>query len=262
MTIGQGTVTTEQKKHVFLIGLNRSAKYNAFDTFMIDALAQALTDYEQNPELRCAVIFAHGEHFTTGLDLMQLQPLLQSGKSLFPEDKINPWGTSGKLTTKPVIVAVHGYCFTAGIELMLNADIALASEDSQFSQMEVQRGILPFGGATIRFVQAAGWSNAMRYILTGDRFNAQTALQMNLISEILPKTQLLNHAIQLAERIAQAAPLAVQASLLSARQAITQGSAYAMQQLPLHLSNLLSSEDAKEGAIAMQQRRDPNFKGK
>ncbi len=258
----QGKVSTEQKEHIFLIGLDRAEKRNAFDSHMINALAQALTDYELNPDLRCAVIFAHGDHFTAGLDLFQLQPFLQSGQSLFPQDKINPWGTSGERRKKPVIVAVNGICFTAGIELMLNADIAIASDDSRFAQMEVQRGILPFGGATIRFVQAAGWSNAMRYILTGDTFDAETALKMNLITEICPAEYLLDRAMELAHNISLAAPLAVQACLASAHEAQHLGMDEALARLPSHLQPLLQSEDAFEGVMAMQQKRPPQFKGR
>lgn len=262
MTIHQGKVSLEQKEHILLIGLDRAEKRNAFDSHMIEALTQAIIDYEANPDLRCAVIFAHGEHFTSGLDLFQLQPLLGSGQPIFPADKINPWGTSTILKTKPVIVAVQGICFTAGIELLLNADIAIAAEDTRFAQMEVQRGILPFGGATIRFVQAAGWSNAMRYILTGDQFDAQTALKMNLISEICPNEQLFERALQLAQSISQAAPLAVQASLASAQDALHLGVNQALQNLQQHLRPLLTSQDAVEGVIAMREKRAPQFKGK
>lgn len=262
MDIQQGKVSLLHQDHICLIGLDRAEKRNAFDSHMIEALAQALTDYEHHPELRCAVIFAHGDHFTAGLDLMQLQPILQSGQSLFPTDKINPWGTSGERRKKPVIVAVKGFCFTAGIELMLNADIAIAAHDTQFAQMEVQRGILPFGGATVRFVQAAGWSNAMRYILTGDTFDADTAFRMNLISEICPTEELLNRAIALAQRISQAAPLAIQASLHAAHDAQQLGIDEALRRLPEHLYPLLRTEDAIEGVMAMQQKRLPQFKGR
>ena len=127
----------------------------------------------------------------------------------FSENEINPWGTVGRKLSKPLIVAVQGYCYTAGIELFLNADIAIASENTQFAQMEVQRGILPFGGATARFIQAAGWAKAMRYLLTGDSFDAKAAFDMNLITEISPEGTELKRAIELAEHIAQAAPLAV-----------------------------------------------------
>ena len=221
---------------------------------MIKDLSLALTEYENNNALRCAVIFAHGEHFTAGLDLVELQPKLATGVFDFSENEINPWGTVGRKLSKPLIVAVQGYCYTAGIELFLNADITIASENTQFAQMEVQRGILPFGGATARFTQAAGWAKAMRYLLTGDSFNAQAAFDMNLITEICPEGSQLNRAIELAEHVAQAAPLAVKATLASAREAINEGYEVAFKQLQSHLQPLLTTEDVQEGVFAMLQK--------
>ena len=256
----QGKVSREVRDHIMLIGLDRATKRNAFDSYMIHDLSVALTEYEDGEDLRCAVIFAHGEHFTAGLDLVELQPKLASGVFHFNSNEINPWGTSSRKRTKPVIVAVQGYCYTAGIELMLNADLVIAQENTQFAQMEVQRGILPFGGATIRFVQAAGWTKAMRYLLTGAPFSAQDALAMNLITEI-STTVPLDRALELAEHICRAAPLAVQATLASAQEATLQGAEVAFSNLQLHLNPLLHSQDAQEGVMAMLERRAPKFKG-
>ena len=257
----QGKVSREVRDNIMLIGLDRAEKRNAFDSYMIHDLSVALTKYEDGEDLRCAVIFAHGEHFTAGLDLVELQPKLASGVFHFNPNEINPWGTSSRKRTKPVIVAVQGYCYTAGIELMLNADLVIAQENTQFAQMEVQRGILPFGGATVRFVQAAGWTKAMRYLLTGAPFSAQDALAMNLITEI-STTAPLDRALELAEHICRAAPLAVQATLASAQEATLQGAEVAFSNLQLHLNPLLHSQDAQEGIMAMLERRAPQFKGK
>lgn len=257
----QGNVSHEIRGQVMLIGLDRAEKRNAFDSQMIHELSLALTEYEDHPGLRCAVIFAHGEHFTAGLDLAELQPKLASGVFDFAENQINPWGTGARKRAKPVIAAVQGYCFTAGIELMLNADLVIAQDNCQFAQMEVQRGILPFGGATVRFVQAAGWAKAMRFLLTGERFSAQAALEMNLINEITEAAPL-SRAIELAEQICRAAPLAVQATLASAQEGVMQGPEAAFARLQQHLQPLLRSEDAQEGVMAMLQRRDPKFQGK
>ncbi|AYA02636.1 enoyl-CoA hydratase [Acinetobacter sp. WCHAc010034] len=257
----QGNVSHEIRGQVMLIGLDRAEKRNAFDSQMIHELSLALTEYENHPGLRCAVIFAHGEHFTAGLDLAELQPKLASGVFDFAENQINPWGTGARKRAKPVIAAVQGYCFTAGIELMLNADLVIAQDNCQFAQMEVQRGILPFGGATVRFVQAAGWAKAMRFLLTGERFSAQAALEMNLINEITEAPPL-SRAIELAEQICRAAPLAVQATLASAQEGVMQGPEAAFARLQQHLQPLLRSEDAQEGVMAMLQRRDPKFQGK
>ncbi|OTG56188.1 enoyl-CoA hydratase [Acinetobacter sp. ANC 3903] len=261
MSQQQGKVSREIRRSLFLIGLDRAAKRNAFDSHMIYDLSLALTEYEDDPELRCAVIFAHGDHFTAGLDLVELQAKLQTGVFDFELGQINPWGTSSRPRKKPVIVAVQGICYTAGIELMLNADIVIAQDNCQFAQMEVQRGILPFGGATVRFVQAAGWSKAMRYLLTGDPFDATTALDLNLITEITTDTPL-QRAIELAEHIVQAAPLAVQATLASAKEAAEQGTETAFAHLQQHLTPLLKTQDVQEGVMAMLQRRAPEFKGR
>lgn len=261
MSEQQGRVSREIRGHLFLIGLDRAEKRNAFDSHLIQDLSLALTEFEDHPELRCAVIFAHGEHFTAGLDLVELQPKLTSGVFDFTANQINPWGTTSRQRKKPVVVAVQGFCFTAGIELMLNADIVVAHHDTQFAQMEVQRGILPFGGATVRFVQTAGWNKAMRYLLTGDRFDATTALDMNLITEITNEAPL-ERALAIAESIAQAAPLAVQATLAAAQDALKHGPTYAFEHLNDHLQPLLKTQDVQEGVMAMLQRRAPNFQGK
>ncbi len=262
MTTSQGKISREKRGHLYLIGLDRAEKRNAFDSHMIQDLSLALTEYEDDAELRCAVIFAHGDHFTAGLDLVELQPKLNDGIFNFSPTQINPWGTIGRQRSKPLVVAVQGYCYTAGIELMLNADIVVANENTQFTQIEVQRGILPFGGATVRFVQATGWAKAMKYILTGDLFYAETAYEMNLITEIVSGNNQLIRALELAERIANAAPLAVQATLASAHQAFLHSPEYAFKNLQKLLEPLLATEDAVEGVKAMLERREAKFKGK
>ncbi len=85
-----GKVSREMIDHIMLIGLDRVAKRNAFDSHMIEDLSLALTEYENNPELRCAVIFAHGDHFTAGLDLVELQPKIPHGIFNFADAQINP----------------------------------------------------------------------------------------------------------------------------------------------------------------------------
>ncbi len=255
-------ITYETDGYICLIGLNRADKRNAFDSHMIQQLSEALTHYDNDDDLRCALIFAHGEHFTAGLDLMELQDKWDKGAFEFNDDEIDPWGISGKLRTKPVVVAVQGTCFTAGIELMLNSDVVIASDNCNFAQMEVQRGIMPFGGATVRFIQAAGWQKAMPYLLTGKAFDAQTADNLNLVSEVVPNGEEYERAMTIAQEICKAAPLGVQGLLSSAQDVSRSGIAAALANIHSYLPHLFYSEDAKEGAMAMIERREAKFKGR
>ena len=255
-------ITYETDSYICLIGLNRADKRNAFDSHMIKQLSEALTNYESDDNLRCALIFAHGEHFTAGLDLMELQDKWDKGAFDFNDNEIDPWGIGGKLRSKPVVVAVQGTCFTAGIELMLNSDVVIASDNCNFAQMEVQRGIMPFGGATVRFIQAAGWQKAMPYLLTGKAFDAQTADRLNLVSEVVPNGEEYERAMTIAKEICQAAPLGVQGLLSSAQDVSRSGTAAALANIHSYLPHLFHSEDAKEGAMAMVERREAEFKGR
>ncbi len=254
-------VTRERHGHVLLIGLDRVAKRNAFDLDLLNELSLAYGELEADNEARVAVVFAHGEHFTAGLDLLSATPDLAKGWQA-PPGGCDPWGVfAGPRVSKPVIVAVQGYCLTIGIELMLAADINLCASNTRFAQKEVQRGIFPFGGATLRLHQVAGWGNAMRWLLTGDEFDAHEALHLGLVQEVMASEDLLPRAIELAQRIARQAPLGVQATLMSARQARYEGETVAAKELPALAKKLLESEDAREGVRSMVERRAGVFKG-
>ena len=255
-------ITYETQEHICLIGFNRADKRNAFDSHMIIQLSETLTNYDNDDDLRCAIIFAHGEHFTAGLDLMELQDKVDKGIFEFEDNQIDPWGVGGKLRSKPIVVAIKGTCFTAGIELMLNSDVVIASDNSNFAQMEVQRGIMPFGGATVRFVAAAGWQKAMPYLLTGKNFDAQTADKLGIVSEVVPNGEEYERALTIAKEICQAAPLGVKGLISSAQDAVNNGAGVALGNIHGYLPELFHSEDAKEGAMAMVERRAAEFVGK
>jgi enoyl-CoA hydratase/carnithine racemase len=256
-------VTVERKGHVLLIGLDRPNKLNAFDFAMLVGLARAVTELEEDKELRAGVIFAHGSAFTSGLDLAEMAPLIARGEAVLAPQLIDPWQIHGdKVRKKPLLIAIHGKCWTLGIELALACDVVVASADAVFAQVEVQRGILPFGGATIRFVEAAGWGNAMRYMLTGDEFTAEDAHRLNVVQEVVPQGKALERATEIAQRIAEQAPLGVQATIASARQAILEGPEQARKELLPTVSKLLRSEDSKEGLKSFLERRAAHFVGK
>lgn len=190
------------------MGLNRPAKRNAFNIEMVEELGRAYERLERDDELWVGVLYAMGDNFTAGLDLVDVAPRLVGGVMEWPDDARNPWRNDGLPWTKPVVAAAHGWCLTLGLELLLAADIRIASEDTRFAQLEVQRGIYPFGGATTRLPRDAGWGNAMRWLLTGDEFDAAEALRIGVVSEVVEVGTQLDRAVELAERIAErSAPL-------------------------------------------------------
>lgn len=255
-------ITLEVRGHVAIIGINRPEKRNAFDRAMLRAFAQAMTDADGDPGVRCMVVHAVGNHFSAGLDLADVAPGVAQGEGLAPPDIIDPWATHGRRRTKPLILAVQGIAFTLSIELVLAADITVAAEDVRFGQIEIKRGIFPFGGATLRFPQVAGWGNAMRYLLTGDEFGAQEAYRLGLVQEVVEKGRQLERALALAETVAKQAPLGVQATLASAWQTLHEGPDAAARALLPKIRELMSSEDAAEGVQSFLERREGRFKGR
>lgn len=258
-------ITTERRGHVLLIGLNRPRKRNAFTRAMLDQLALAYGELEDDDELRAGVLFAHGDHFTGGLDLADVTPALQAdGEIAIPEGGRQPWRLDGEPYAKPLVTAVQGWCFTLGIELLLASDVRIAARDAQFTQLEVQRGIYPFCGATLRFPREAGWGNAMRWLLTGDAFDAAEAHRIGLVQEIAESAAAARErAIELAERIATvAAPLGVRATLLSAQAAIPAREREAATTLQRDAIPLMRSEDGAEGLASFVERRAARFTGR
>ncbi|MGZ3422798.1 MAG: crotonase/enoyl-CoA hydratase family protein [Polyangiales bacterium] len=253
-------ITTEKRGHLLLIGLDRPAKRNAFDPQMFEELAAAYTVMENDADVRCGVLFAHGDHFTGGLDLVKMAPTFAAGRFPMKDGDVDPLGLYGPVRTKPMVGAVQGMCFTIGIELMLACDVRVAGRTAKFSQVEVKRGIFPFGGATIRFARETGWGNAMRWILTGEDFDAMEAHRIGLVQEI--DDQPIERAIAIATTIADQAPLGVRTTMLEARRAAAPDEAAHAKHLFQALGPIMQSEDAREGMMSFVERRAAKFTGR
>jgi enoyl-CoA hydratase len=257
------TISLERDGHVLVIGLNRPDKRNAFNVAMLADLSRAYALLESDDTLRAGVLFARGDHFTAGLDLVDVGPNILAGRSPFPEGGRDPWRLDGPWT-KPMVAAAHGWCLTLGIELLLAADIRIAAAGTRFAQMEVLRGIYPFGGATIRLPRQVGWGNAMRWLLTGDEFDAEEARRIGLVQEVVADgAAALARARDIAHTIAdRAAPLGVQAALASAQLAGAEGDAAAIERLRPEVRRLFATADAAEGVQSFVERRPARFEGR
>lgn len=259
---GTDLITVERDGHVLLIGLNRVDKRNALNPEMSSGIARAYTRLDEDDSLRAGVLFAHGNTFTSGIDLPAMAESMAQDRPSAPSDVVSPLGLGGRPCRKPVVVAVQGRCYTVGIEYILAADIAVAAEDAVFAQLEVARGIFPLAGANWRFPERVGWGNAMRYLLTADEFDAAEALRIGLVQEVVPVGQQHDRALAIAQRIASRAPLGVQATLANARRGLHEGEAAAYAEIAPTRVRLFATEDAREGVRAMVERREPRFEGR
>ena len=257
----QGRIITELDGRVLLIGIDRTAKRNGFSLKMLRELALAFTRLQEDPQARCGLVYAEGAHFTAGLQLDQVGPHMAAGNPVFPPGTIDPMSLRPPLRDKPVVAAVQGICFTLGIELMLACDVVIAADDCRFAQIEVKRGIMPTGGATMRFVERAGWGNAQRYLLTGDEFDAREAYRLGFVQEIVAPGVQKARALAIARSIARQAPLAVRASLASSKRYVDRGPVGMAAEMDETQRVLSQSADAAEGLRSFVERREANFEG-
>jgi enoyl-CoA hydratase len=259
-----GSIDTSVHGGILQICINRPAKRNGFTPKMFLELGQAYTRLDDDPALRVGVLYAAGDHFTAGLDLPTIAPLMQRGEKAVPHGLVDPLnlGMEGyRRRTKPMVVAVKGITYTLGIELMLAADIVVAASDCRFSQLEVQRGIMATGGATLRMAERAGAGNALLHLLTADVFGADEALRLNFVQKIVAPDQVLNEAMRIAELIAAQAPLAVVATRQNVLKAIEHGPLLAMHDFIGVQQHLSKSKDAAEGVASFVERRPARFTG-
>ncbi len=257
-------ILTSQHGHVLLIELNRPEKKNAADMALLHELSAAYGELDRNPELRVGVLAAVGSDFTAGLDLADVAPHIKDGRlGMVAPEGCDPWRMgNGPECRKPVVLAVNGLCLTLGIELAAASDVVVAAENTRFGQIEVARGILPFGGATLRLPKRIGWGAAMQWMLGAGMHDAAEAHRLVLVQEVVPEAELRERALAIAEQIAQQAPLAVQATLANARLAEREGEAAAIAGLPALLEQLARTEDAQTAIAAFLSGQAPEFHGK
>ncbi len=260
-----GSVDCTVQGPLLMIAINRPAKRNGFTPKMFKELGEAYTRLDDDPALRVGVLHALGAHFTAGLDLPSIAPQMRRGEKSVPLGLVDPLdlGMAGyRRRTKPMVVAVKGITYTLGIELMLAADVVIAADDCRFSQLEVKRGIMATGGATLRMAERAGLGNAMLHLLTGDEFGSAEALRLNFVQRVVPAGQELDVAVTIATAIAAQAPLAVVATRLNVLKALEHGPVVAMHDFIEVQRGLANSQDAKEGVDSFIERRDARFTGR
>ncbi len=252
------TFLYEKKDKIAIMTINRPEAMNAFTAEMLAAMDAAFEDFSNDDDLWVAILTAAGDKaFSSGMDLKEAIPLLQSGDELGYEDHTKrPFSD----VFKPIIGAVNGHCIAGGLEFLQGTDLRIAAEHATFGLGEVRWGIIPTGGTHIRLPRQIPWAVAMELLLTGRPIDAQRAYNIGLINRVVPAAELMDAALELAQTICKNGPLAVRTAKEIAVRSLGLEPGFVLEKALG--SRVLSSEDAKEGPRAFAEKRKPKFTGR
>jgi enoyl-CoA hydratase len=254
-------ILVEKRDKVAVITINRPDKLNALNSKVHTEGVAALDELRKDDSVRVVVITGAGEKsFIAGADISEFAdqtPISQ--RNLFHE---KTFFNSIDAFPKPVIAMINGFCLGGGNELALACDIRIASENAKFGQPEINLGIMCGGGGTQRLTHLIGEGRAMEIILSGDMIDAPTALQFGLVNHVYPLAELEAKTMELANKIAEKAPIALQLSKEAVKFASKSNLDEGLRREVDLFAICFSTEDKQEGVSAFLEKRKPNFKGK
>lgn len=255
-------VVLEKRNRVAIIKINRPDKLNALDALTLEELKRIFISIKNDDSISVVIVTGSGEKaFVAGADISELNQLDMISAKAFSEKGQEIFYSIENLN-KPVIAAVNGFALGGGCELALSCHIRLASENAKFGQPEVNLGIIPGYGGTQRLTRLVNSGRSAEIILTGDIIDANEALRIGLVNHIYPQAELLNKAVEMADKIAtkgqQAVRLALKAINIVDQVSDTEGQKYEASLFAI----CCGTEDCKEGTRAFLEKRKPNFQNK
>jgi len=262
-------IRLEIEPPIATIVLDRPEKLNAWSWESARQITAHADTLRFDDRVRAVVVRAEGRAFCAGVDLGMPEDRI-TGRS--PAEKVRNYYEKFRWVherfrvlahlPQPVVMAIHGYCLGAGLEVAMMGDIRVASEDAQFALPEPRVGVSIDAGGDMRLVTeiGAGWTKLLAF--TGRRIDAQTALRIGLVQEVVARETLVEHARALAHEIAANAPLAVQGIKRTINHFAEHGLVEAMQFEAASASVLFASDDMAQGYKAMAEKRKPEFEGR
>lgn len=262
----------EKEKHIAKVGLNRPKERNALDPSLLMSLHRTWKEINDDDDIRVVVIYSClPDIFCSGMDLKTAIPVLTGLK--VPENEAEKWligmeqhvgeaMLKPNILKKPVIAAINGYCLTGGFEMIMGADIRIASDDAVFQMREASLGIMPVGGANVYLPRILTPCRALEILLAADNIQAKTLLDWGFLNRVTTRHELMNTSMIMAEKIASNGPLAVQGIIRCIRETIEMPYKEAFAREMEIGMPIFSSLDAREGILAQKEKRKPNFPGK
>ena len=250
-------VLVEQQGAVLVVTINRPQVKNAINTAAARLIAEAMDRLDSDDTLFVGVLTGAGGTFSAGMDL---KAFLAGEKPHVPGRGFA--GLVERPPSTPLIAAVEGFALAGGFEIALACDLIVAAENASFGLPEVKRGLLAGGGGLLRLPRKAGLPKATEWALTGDRVSAAEAHAAGVVNRLVPPGQALDAALDLARRIAANGPLAVQGTKRILTEGLEWPAAEAFARQWEIYAPVRASEDAKEGARAFTEKREPVWRGR
>ncbi len=251
----------EIRDRIGIIKINRQEKRNALNIATRNEIVIALDMLRQHKEVRVVVITGAGDKaFIAGADISEFE-----GRTALDQRNVmraNRVFDAFEEFPKPIIAMINGFCLGGGCEVALSCDIRIAADTAKFGQPEINLGIIPGGGGTQRLTRLVGEGKSMYLILTGELIDAQEALSIGLVNEVVPLADLEARTMEIAGKIAEKSPVALrmgkEAVKTAARLNLREGLDREIDLFAL----CFSSEDKEEGVKAFLEKRKPDFKGR
>jgi enoyl-CoA hydratase len=253
----EAAVLTERRDGVLLITLNRPDARNAVNAALAEGVAAALDELDADDDLSVGVLTGAGKGFSSGMDLKAFV----AGESPYAADR-GFAGITQRAAEKPLIAAIEGFAVAGGFEVALSCDLIVAARGARLGIPEAKRSLVAAGGALLRLPRRIPYHVAMELALTGDPIEAERGYELGIVNRLAGPGGAVDAALELAGEVARNGPLALKASKKIVQRSGDWTEAEAWEKQGEIAGPVMTSEDAREGAIAFAEKRDPVWRGR
>lgn len=256
------TILTSRDGPAFIITLNRPKRRNAFSVQMMQEIAKAGREAEQDAAVRAVIITGGTEYFSAGADLNEAMAIKSTADGVAYMKNWETLNTAIETLEKPVIAAIEGFCMTGGWEFVMACDISIAAENSTFALTSSKIGTVPGAGGTQRLVRAVGVNRALEILFSGDPIDAKEAHRVGLLNKVVPVGGALAAAKALVKVYEKRAPLSLAYAKRAVRTGVQMDLASGVEFERFLVTAIYNTADRKEGIGAFLEKRDAKFQGR